>query len=228
MSCVMKIFPKTELKRAYELLSSSFNADELGSFEQLESYYQDPRYKIFSYEDETAGALLGLHVIWEETEFVFGAYLVVKPEARNAKLGRVMIQDVLRYCDTVRKLFIAEVEPLAAPFSRQRIDFTRKTRVRMNPADYLKELTEYIGLLDSADRPEIFEVDHPESIIPERRIGYYLDFGLKLNAYEYVQPALEKNTAPVSLNIMSYPRELTAREFENFRAIIYREMYKVP
>ena len=221
----MKILPRNQLARAYDLLKTSFNLDELGSRERLERHFQDPRYKIYCYEDET-GALTGLHVLWEEKKFVFGAYVVVAAGTRNHKLGRTMILDALRYCDAENKLFIAEVEPLVAPFSKQRIEFSRKNHVRMNPADYLEELIDYSSHLKPDERPEIFEVSHPDSITPERRIGYYLDLGMHMNPYEYVQPALEKNTAPVKLNIMSYPREITPQEFEEFRALLYREMYK--
>lgn len=222
---IMKIFPKDQLARAYDLLKTSFDLNELGSLEQLERHLQDPRYKIYCYEDE-GGELTGLQVLWEETNFVFGAYVVVRAGERNRKLGRTMILDALRYCDAEKKLFVAEVEPLVAPFSKQRIEFSRKNHVRMNPADYLAELIDYAGQLEPDQRPDIYEVSHPDSIIPERRIGYYLELGMRLNTYEYVQPALEKDTAPVKLNIMSYPRELTPQEFEEFRSVLYREMYK--
>lgn len=221
----MKILPKNQLARAYDLLKTSFNADELGSLEQLEQQFQDPRYKLYCCEDES-NELIGLQVLWEEKNFIFGAYVVVKAGVRNRKLGRMMISDTLRRCDSENKLFIAEVEPLVAPFSKQRIEFSCKNHVRMNPADYLKELIDYTNQLEPNERPEIFEVSNPDSVIPERRIGYYLELGMHLNPYEYVQPALEKNTAPLKLNIVSYPREITPQEFEEFRAMLYREMYK--
>ena len=222
----MKIFPKTELAKAYELMKSSFDANELGSLEQLRLHFADPRYTLYSYDDES-GALTGLQILWEEAKFVFGAYVVVRADARSRNLGRTMIKDALNYCDRIQKLFIAEVEPLAAPNSAERIEFTLKTHVRMNPADYLKELIDYANMLDERDRPDIYEITHPDSIIPERRIAYYLELGMKLNPYDYVQPALEKTKTPVKLNIMSYPRDLTPAEFEEFRDTLYREMYKV-
>lgn len=54
----------------------------------------------------------------------------------------------------------------------------------------------------------ILEVEHPNTEIAARRIGFYERHGFVLNHYEYYQPAMREGQKPLPLLIMSWPQAL--------------------
>lgn len=81
-------------------------------------------------------------------------------------------------------------------------------------------------LMTQIKTPLVLEVELPTGDITERRIRFYERNGFELNHYEYVQPALNSNSKPVPLMIMSNPYKLKVNEFENIRDILYQCVYK--
>ncbi|MEG2319070.1 MAG: GNAT family N-acetyltransferase [Mucinivorans sp.] len=64
----------------------------------------------------------------------------------------------------------------------------------------------------------ILEIEPPEDEITRRRQGFYLRQGFVMNhSYLHIHPSYRSTTEPHELKVMSYPRELTAEEFADFR-----------
>lgn len=74
----------------------------------------------------------------------------------------------------------------------------------------------------------VLEVEPPKSELPQRRIRFYERNGFVLNPYEdYVQPALSEEGEELPLMIMTYPRGVSEREYEQIKDTLYREVYHV-
>lgn len=71
------------------------------------------------------------------------------------------------------------------------------------------------------------EVEHPESEITRRRVGFYERNGFFLNHYPYVQPPISKGKNPVPLMIMTTDREISQEEFIGIKESIYKIVYNV-
>ena len=84
-------------------------------------------------------------------------------------------------------------------------------------------LEEYLNMSKS---PVILEVELPGSEFTDRRIGFYKRHGFKFNDYDYVQPPMEEGKSPVPLRIMSWPNNISAEEYERYRKILYKKVYK--
>ncbi len=69
----------------------------------------------------------------------------------------------------------------------------------------------------------ILEVEHPETPLKARRIGFYERLGFKQNDYPYLQPSYKKDGNPVPLILMSYPKELV--DISKTVTDIYRVIY---
>ena len=81
--------------------------------------------------------------------------------------------------------------------------------------------------LQQESLPVILEVEHPETEIAARRIGFYERLGFHLNLYDYVQPAMQENTAPLALYLMSYPSPLSEDQYQRCKKEIYQRVYRV-
>lgn len=79
----------------------------------------------------------------------------------------------------------------------------------------------------SGTTPVILEVEHPNTEIAARRIGFYERHGFVLNHYEYYQPAMREGQKPLPLLIMSWPQALGEEEFRAARRVLYTEVYHV-
>jgi len=72
----------------------------------------------------------------------------------------------------------------------------------------------------------ILEVEPPFSNISKRRIHFYTTLGFKLSEENYMQPALNKNTQPVELLLMSYPNILSKNQIKYFINHCHPLIYK--
>ena len=79
----------------------------------------------------------------------------------------------------------------------------------------------------SQNLPAILEVELPENNLARRRIEFYKRLGFALNTYPYRQPPYEKGQAPLSLYLMSYPKELSKEEYEMVCENLYQTVYEV-
>lgn len=71
------------------------------------------------------------------------------------------------------------------------------------------------------------EVELPESDLAKRRIEFYKRNGFFINDYSYIQPPISEGRNPLPLIIMTSKDSITKERFEEIKAIIYREVYKV-
>ena len=71
----------------------------------------------------------------------------------------------------------------------------------------------------------VLEVEPPTGEIEKRRIGFYQRLGMKLNDGYYLQPAMNHDTEPIELKIMSYPEILNDYQFENYTKKIHKIVY---
>jgi len=72
----------------------------------------------------------------------------------------------------------------------------------------------------------IGEVERPEEgEMAIRRIGFYKRLGMKLNEWDYIQPAYGPGKAPLPLYLITYPKEINKQEFENIRLGIHLKVY---
>ena len=74
----------------------------------------------------------------------------------------------------------------------------------------------------------MLEVEPPNGVLEQRRIGFYERLGFHLTPFDYVQPPLREGQADLPLRIMVYPKPLQDEEFNLFKEILYTEVYKVP
>ncbi len=80
-------------------------------------------------------------------------------------------------------------------------------------------------LMASTDKPLCLEVEHPDTEMAARRIGFYQRNRFFLNDYPYTQPPITRGQPPVELLIMSTGRTLEREEFEELKDLLYREVY---
>ena len=73
----------------------------------------------------------------------------------------------------------------------------------------------------------ILEVELPNDATAVRRINFYEKAGFYYNEYDYIQPPLKKDSNPIELKIMSYPRAIDQRKFEDIRRRLYIDVYNV-
>ena len=81
--------------------------------------------------------------------------------------------------------------------------------------------------ISAANKPIIFEVEPPENKTSARRIKFYSSLGAKLNNFDYIQPSLQENQPSIPLRIMSYPTQLTDKEFSSYKQTILRKVYNI-
>jgi len=71
----------------------------------------------------------------------------------------------------------------------------------------------------------ILEVEMPSNSINKRRIAFFERLQFKLNAHFYEQLPMQKGGAPVQLQLMTYPDEITNAKLlafkENFRNMCF-------
>jgi hypothetical protein len=60
-----------------------------------------------------------------------------------------------------------------------------------------------------------------------RRIRFYERLGFHVNDYTYYQPPYDDTKSPLQLKVLSYPNPLTTKEFNDFKELVYVQVYKV-
>ena len=69
----------------------------------------------------------------------------------------------------------------------------------------------------------VLEVEHPETDLKARRIGFYKRLGFCQNDYPYIQPSYRKGGEGVPLILMSYPKKLD--NCKNTASVLYKKIY---
>lgn len=72
----------------------------------------------------------------------------------------------------------------------------------------------------------ILEVELPCNEISKRRILFYKRNGFCYNDFEYYQKPLNPGDEPLPLRIMSYPGEITSKEFQKIIKTLVNSVYK--
>lgn len=72
----------------------------------------------------------------------------------------------------------------------------------------------------------ILEVELPHSALNKRRIEFYKRNGFCYNEFEYYQPPLNTGDEPLELKIMSKPKQLNEKEFQQIRQRLIKAVYK--
>ncbi|MDR2913662.1 MAG: GNAT family N-acetyltransferase [Tannerella sp.] len=72
------------------------------------------------------------------------------------------------------------------------------------------------NFISKSDTPILLEVEHPDSEINKRRIGFYRRIGFILNKHLYKHPPYKKGGEYVSLMLMTYPDAITEKEARRF------------
>lgn len=75
------------------------------------------------------------------------------------------------------------------------------------------------------DKPQILEVEPPDTEICRRRIAFYQRNKFFLNQFPYRMPCLHGNGPAVPLLLMSKPEALTGEQAEQVKADLYRVVY---
>ncbi len=86
-----------------------------------------------------------------------------------------------------------------------------------------KMLKEY---LDRCKRPVIIEVESTKMEGAKRRIDFYKRMGFSFSNFGYTQPDLQNTSQKIDLNIMSYPNQITKKEFLSLKKLLFRQVYQ--
>ncbi len=81
------------------------------------------------------------------------------------------------------------------------------------------------AFLEQAAGPVFFEVELPNTAEAKRRIGFYERMGCVLNPYPYIQPPYRREEKPLEMKLMSFPKPLSAKEYENNCRALYETVY---
>lgn len=83
-------------------------------------------------------------------------------------------------------------------------------------------------VLDSLEVPMVLEIElENSSDIAKRRAGFYRRLGFNINFYEYAQPSYGEGKSAIPMHLVSYPSSLGKDEFEKYKNMIYKEIYKL-
>lgn len=83
-------------------------------------------------------------------------------------------------------------------------------------------------VLDSLDVPMVLEIElENSSDMAKRRAGFYKRLGFNINNYEYTQPSFGEGKSEIPMHLVSYPKSLDESEFNFYKKIIYKEIYKL-
>ena len=81
-------------------------------------------------------------------------------------------------------------------------------------------------LVDLIGKTICLEVEPPEDELASRRIGFYQRNGFFLNHYPYMQPSISKGKNMISLLIMTSEKPVSKEEFESYKKVLYKIVYK--
>lgn len=78
---------------------------------------------------------------------------------------------------------------------------------------YLQELSR-----EKYRRPVVLEIEIPTDEISRRREHFYTRLGFSVAPYRHLQPPFHRNTAAVPMNILSWPHEISEKDYHRFYA----------
>lgn len=81
--------------------------------------------------------------------------------------------------------------------------------------------------IDDASKPIVLEVELPNTILSERRIGFYQRMGFKLwTNVQYQQPPYHAETNAIPMKLMSIGDIDVEKNIKHIRSAIYRNVYQ--
>lgn len=80
-------------------------------------------------------------------------------------------------------------------------------------------------IIQKANTDVVLEIEPPNDEIGTKRLHFYEKLGFKLNEYQYLQLPLNENDTPTPLKILSYPQKLPKSKFEDYKKILYANVY---
>lgn len=83
-----------------------------------------------------------------------------------------------------------------------------------------------IKLVDLLEKTICLEVEPPEDELTSRRIGFYQRNGFFLNHYPYTQPSISKGKNTIPLLIMTSCKPVSKEEFESYKKVLFKKVYK--
>jgi GNAT superfamily N-acetyltransferase len=81
-----------------------------------------------------------------------------------------------------------------------------------------------LELFKASGKTVILEIEPPTDTLTRRRLGFYQRNGMILNPHHHIQAKYRVNDVDLELKIMSYPKELSEREYAEFYAYMKREV----
>lgn len=83
-------------------------------------------------------------------------------------------------------------------------------------------------VVSSLDAPLVLEIElENSSDTAKRRANFYRRLGFNVNGYDYAQPSYGVGKSAIPMHLVSYPFELSKDEFEKYKSIIYKYIYKI-
>jgi ribosomal protein S18 acetylase RimI-like enzyme len=79
-----------------------------------------------------------------------------------------------------------------------------------------------------SEKPALLEVEHPDSEIKKRRIGFYERLGFIPNEHDYLQPPYKKGGNCIPLKLLTYPKAISKEDVEHFCKNYHSIVYNVP
>ncbi|MGV8906402.1 MAG: GNAT family N-acetyltransferase [Acetobacterium sp.] len=82
--------------------------------------------------------------------------------------------------------------------------------------------------LSKTNKMVVLEVEDDETEIGKGRIGFYKRMGFFLSDFGYLQPILRGDAKKeIPLKLMSFPRELSEKEFREFKNDVFSNIYRI-
>lgn len=81
--------------------------------------------------------------------------------------------------------------------------------------------------LEKVNKKVFLEVELPQTDYAKRRIGFYERIGFHFNDFEYLQPPLQVGEDFLPLRVMSYKEAISQEMMDEFRGVVYKEVYRV-
>ena len=83
-------------------------------------------------------------------------------------------------------------------------------------------------VVKSFDLPFVLEIElENSSDMAKRRAGFYRRLGFNINRFYYEQPSYGEGKSSIPMHLLSYPDMLDEGEFNQFKNVIYKEIYKI-
>ena len=149
------------------------------------------------------------------------------PDERRSYEGQKAIMDQDNYCvytvedNGVVKGFFA-VWFLDGFVFAEHLAVDKKFHNQGTGTDLIKRV------LSSLDVPVVLEIElEISSDMAKRRASFYRRLGFNINTFEYSQPSYGEGKSAIPMHLVSYPDALGRDEFEEYKKVIYKEIYHI-